>query len=173
MFRNSEKNREIEALRLPDRLIHLAYTVAYRGHLVFNFIFRPVSYGAYAAVWAGNKILLVKNSYKSEYTFPCGGISQTETATQAARRELQEEVGLSLPLEGFKKVYETMSFIEFKRDHIQFFGTCTEQDAPLNPDGREVIWAGFKSVEEALAMPIFPPVREYLLHCRNGQGVCS
>jgi hypothetical protein len=34
---------------------------------------------------------------------------------------------------------------------------------PIELDGREVVWAGLRDAQQALDMPLFPPVKEYLL----------
>jgi len=146
-----------------DYVIRTLYNVAYRGHLAFNFLRRPETQGAYVAVWHADQVLLIRNSYKPGFTLPCGGIELDESPKNAARRELQEEVGLDLPLSAFCFVYKTLSHSEFKKDHISFFETHQESLVRIIPDGQEVIWAGFKKWEDALSLPLFPPVREYLL----------
>lgn len=146
-----------------DQIIQSLYKVAYSGHLAINFFLRPQTKGAYVAVWQDEKVLLIRNSYKPAYTLPCGGIEKGETPKDAARRELMEEVGLNLPIDVFLRIYETINYTEFKQDHITLYEVQLTDPLTPKPDGREVIWAGYRELEDALKMPLFPPVRDYLL----------
>ena len=148
---------------LLNRLIRTTYRLAYLGHLAVNFVLRPKTRGAYVALWLDGRVLLIRNSYKSEYTLPCGGIERGESAIAAAQRELREEVGLDIPLRDFYLVWHTTNETEFKHDHVYFFEVQLKQPPRLKPDGREVVWVGFHGLKSALAMPVFAPVRDYLL----------
>ncbi len=67
----------------------------------------------------GDRVLLVRHSYRASWYHPGGGIKRYETPEQAARREAFEEVGASLgPLELFG-VYS--NFRQGWRDHIVLF----------------------------------------------------
>lgn len=147
---------------LLDKFIRITYRAAYLGHLVVNFFYRPKTRGAYAALWLDGNILLIRNSYKSVYTLPCGGIDRGETPVEAAQRELLEEVGLDVPIENFKPACQLVNHTEFKRDHIFLFEVQLKTPPRLKADGREVVWLGFRNLKSALTMPVFPPVRHYL-----------
>jgi len=149
--------------RLFDRVIRLLYKAAYQSLLFVNFFLRPKTQGAYVAVWHNDQILLIRNSYKSTYTLPCGGIERGETPREAARRELEEEVGLILPANAFQRVYETINQTEFKQDHIILYEVRLSTPPRPKPDGREVVWAGFRQPDDALNLPLFPPVLNYLM----------
>jgi 8-oxo-dGTP diphosphatase len=158
------------SVTLLDKLIQTIYWVAYRCHLAVNYFLRPNARGAYVALWLDGKILFIRNSYKSVYTLPCGGIGRGETPVEAARRELLEEVGLDIPVEEFRLAWQQMNQTEFKQDHIILFEVHLETQPRLKPDGREVVWLGFRNLIDALAMPVFPPVREYLFQQRPPVG---
>ncbi len=149
-------------LKARKRLIHTVYRMAYLGHLAFNFFIRPRARGAYIAVWWDGKILLIRNSYKSCYTLPCGGLNQGESAIAAARRELHEEVGLLLPFESFRLVSQQENRTEYKCDHIYLFEVHLSSPDPIKIDGREVVWSCFCSPKTAMKMPLFNPVYDYL-----------
>ena len=51
-----------------------------------------------ALVAPDNHVLMVKASYKNEWTFPSGVVDMGESPAQAAQRELAEETGLALEL---------------------------------------------------------------------------
>ena len=157
---------ESESVSFTDYIFRILYKFAYKGHLLMNYFLRPKTQGAYAAVWQEDRILLIRNSYKSVYTIPCGGIGRRERPVDAASRELTEEVSLEFPIEAFNQVFETVNYTEFKHDHIVLFDVKAKAPQSPLPDGREVVWAGFRSVDDALEMPLFPPVREYLLKKR-------
>jgi 8-oxo-dGTP diphosphatase len=146
-----------------DYILRALYKIAYKGHLVVNYFLRSKTQGAYVAIWHEGRILLIRNSYKSAYTLPCGGIDRGEAPVEAASRELFEEVGLDFSIEAFNQVFETINQTEFKKDHIFLFEVNLKALPSPQPDGREVIWAGFRTLEDALEMPLFPPVRNYLL----------
>ncbi len=152
-----------ESGTLLDKAFRVLYRIAYRGHLLVNYFLRPKTRGAYVAVWHDDKILLIRNSYKSVHTLPCGGVKRGEAIVSAARRELLEEVGLDLPVDAFRQVFQRVNYTEFKMDHIFLFEVQLEFPQEIKPDGREVVWAGFRGRNDALDMTLFPPVRDYLL----------
>jgi 8-oxo-dGTP diphosphatase len=170
---NSDKSKsfstgdyETKSTSVFDYILRALYKIAYRGHLVANYFLRSETQGAYVAIWHEGQILLIRNSYKSTYTIPCGGIDRGETPVEAASRELFEEVGLDFSTEAFSQVFETINHTEFKKDHIFLFEVNLEALPIPQPDGREVIWAGFRTLEDALKISLFPPVRDYLLQKR-------
>ena len=69
--------------------------VAYRLLLAWWFVRRPAIQGSYVAVWHGERVLVIRNSYRKSLSFPAGGRARGETLLDAARRELLEEVGIS------------------------------------------------------------------------------
>ncbi|MCP3688669.1 MAG: NUDIX hydrolase [Gammaproteobacteria bacterium] len=160
---NIEVPAKLKSATLLDKAFRAVYKVAYRAHLIMNFFLRPITVGAYVALWNDDKILLIRNSYKRVHTLPCGGVKPGEAIVNAARRELFEEVGLDLPVGEFRLVFQNINQTEFKLDHIFLFEVRLEVTPDLKPDGREVVWAGFSSSLDAMSMALFPPVREYLL----------
>ncbi|MFT5506361.1 MAG: 8-oxo-dGTP diphosphatase [Gammaproteobacteria bacterium] len=159
----AETERSLVSATPLDKLIQAIYWLAYRCHLAVNFFLRSKTRGAYVALWLDGRILIIRNSYKSVYTLPCGGIGPGETPVEAARRELLEEVGLDIPVEEFRQAWQTINHSEYKRDHIFLFEVQMQTLPDLKPDGREVVWAGFLNRKDALAMSVFSPVREYLV----------
>jgi len=144
------------------RLHRAALWIAYRGMLAVWFVLRPRRRGVFVAVWHGGRVLAIRNSYRSLLALPAGGMKRGEAPLEAAVRELREEVGLSLPPDALRFACEIESEHEYTRDHCWFFEVDLTRAPRVVPDEREVIWAGFVDVDEALRGRLLPPVRAYL-----------
>lgn len=145
-----------------DRLWRFALCVAYRLLLAGWFVFRPKRRGVFVGVWHHGELLVIRNSYRSWYALPAGGVRRGETPAHAALRELREEVGITATPEVLRFVGEISTTFEFKRDRCSFFEIELNARPDVSVDGREVVWAGFLAPAEALAQRLAPPVREYL-----------
>ena len=55
------------------------------------------------------RIVIVKSDYKAHWALPGGIIDAGETPRQAVRREVMEEVGITLPLDAF--TFESVSHV--------------------------------------------------------------
>lgn len=145
-----------------NRLWRYGLVVAYRVLLVHWFLFRPESRGVFIAVWHEGRLLIIRNSYRTWDALPAGGMKRHETPAQAARRELQEEVGIEAPVTSLRFVADIQSRFEYKRDVCSFFELTLEREPLVTIDEREVVWAGFMKPEDALSGHLAPPVRAYL-----------
>jgi len=66
-------------------------------HVRWLKIRRPVTLGVKAAIYYGEgRVLLVKHSYVDGWHLPGGGVGRDEKQSDAARREVAEELGLTL-----------------------------------------------------------------------------
>ena len=79
-----------------DAAIRTAYRLGYPVFRLWWFVRRPRVRGAYVAVWHDGRLLLIRNSYKTGETVPCGGLRRGESPRAGARRELEEEVGIAV-----------------------------------------------------------------------------
>jgi 8-oxo-dGTP diphosphatase len=70
---------------------------------------------------SGEQILVVKNkgTESSYFTLPGGAVEQGETLEEAAKREVKEETGLDVELDGIFSVNE--AFFEDRGHHAVFF----------------------------------------------------
>lgn len=142
--------------------IRTAYRVAHRMLRAYWSVRRPDTHGALVAVWNAGEVLLVKNSYRREYTFPGGYIRKGESPEAAGARELEEECGVQVEVSRIRLAYDGVELYEQRNDRV----TILEVELDVRPtvvvDNREVVWAGFKSPREVLSMPVVPHIRTYL-----------
>src|SRR5919199_1540826 len=85
-------------------LIHLTRTwtfvnrallrCAYLGARAAWRVLKPKHHGAVVALWRGDRLLMVHQTYRRCWLLPGGGIGRRETPEEAARRELKEELAL-------------------------------------------------------------------------------
>lgn len=64
-----------------------------------KFVLRPFirsSHGVKIILFYGENILLVRNTYRTGWTLPGGGIKKSESPRQAAVREVSEEVKINI-----------------------------------------------------------------------------
>ncbi len=145
-----------------DIFFQKLYWFAYRLRLFYNFCTCPDAYGVYIAVWVQDKILIIKNSYKSCYTIPCGGLHWHETGKQGAIRELYEEVNIKVSSDDLTFVGTYISCVENMTDYIIVYEVNLSELPDFKVDNREVIWANFEEPGKALKRDLFPTVRKYL-----------
>lgn len=149
-----------------DGLWRIGLWIAYRLALVYWFLRRPVTRGAYVAVWCREELLIIRNSYKRQVTFPAGGPRHHEPLLECAVRELREEVGIVAEPAQLRLVGEYLNPGEFKRDRCQVFELHLADRPALQIDRREVVAAEFVPTD-ALAGRRYATVVEQYLRSRG------
>ena len=129
-------------------LYRFLLTIAYRSLLVYWYLFRPSGGGAYVAVWNGGQILIVKNSYKSVWTFPAGGRKKNESMEETAVRELSEEVSIDVKQDQLALVDYFVSHSEYRTDRSTVFEIEFDERPEFTIDNTEVVDAKFVDFSE-------------------------
>jgi 8-oxo-dGTP pyrophosphatase MutT (NUDIX family) len=124
---------------------------------------RPQHRGALVAVWVADRVLVLRQSYRVHLNLPGGGVHRRESAIDAARRELLEEVGLDLPASALTVGWDGTALWDWRHDHVTIFEAHLDAMPPLQPDGREVVEARLINPLAVLAGPQAPFVEAYLL----------
>lgn len=148
-------------MRALDGLWRTGLRVAFRLQLVWWRLRKPVVTGSYVAVWHGGRVLLIRNSYRRADSLPAGGLQRGETPRDAAVRELAEEVGIRARPEELAYSGEFVH-TRLAEDHAHLFELVCEREPEVRIDRREVVWASFLPLREALTRELVPPVRSYL-----------
>ena len=150
-----------------DRLYRLAYRIAYPIAIVTFRVFRVRLVGVFVFIWYGDRFLLVKNSYRHLYSLPGGLINRGETPLAAAIRESREEVGIQLQADQLRPAH-------FLCDSYQGTAHLYEIHLAEQPcvtiDRREIVWADFVTVPEALTRPLNTEIKLYLASLTTPAG---
>lgn len=149
--------------------LHLLRVAAWTYELC-RLITRPHTHGALVAIWWGEQLLLVKTSYRWGYGLPGGGVRRKESAAQAAVRELEEELGLSLHESWLKRPWKHTENNAGGSNTVTIFSlrwpptsNQPDQQPVLIPDQIEIIETVWMDQEQALQQKLPDHLRRYLL----------
>lgn len=131
------------------------------------YLANPTHNGAVVAVWLGDRIMMLRHSYRQKLAWPGGSVKKGETAATAACREMREELGLAVDPRRLAFHSRVLEVSEHRRDWVSIFELRLDAAPEPKPDLREVVEANFMTVAEALARPLMPFIRSYLIE-RNG-----
>ena len=130
----------------------MIYRLAFPIARLWWWLRRPSHEGALVATYVGKDVLLLRASYRRSWNFPGGGIRPRETPEQAARREVQEEIGLLVPT--LKAKGNIKGFWDGRPDNVYYFELRLEQLPALQIDNREIVEARLVAPEELSAMKL-------------------
>jgi len=147
---------------LVDRSFQLGYKLAYRMMRARWRLTNPLTHGALVLLWNQGEVLLVRNSYVPYYSAPGGFVKRTEDASQAASRELAEEVGLHIAPEALSLSLEVTHDWEGKRDHVKVFELELPERPEVHVDNREVVDAVWVKPSQAVTLNVFPPLKQVI-----------
>ena len=147
---------------MTDRLYQFAYRLAFRLLRIWWLVRRPSTSGASVAVWHDGAVLMIRNSYRRQLTLPGGHIGRGESAVAAAVRELREEAGVRIDIADVRPAYARTVVWDRRRDRCEIFEAVLSDRPAVRIDNREVVWAAFMSLDDALVAHPTPHVRAYL-----------
>lgn len=113
----------------------------------------------------GIALLLVKTSYRSEWSFPGGSIHAGESP-DAAVREMNEEIGL--PAYPLKPVGSVSGVWDGRNDRVHFFELHLDRLPELRIDNREITDAKLAAREALDSIALTGPVVAFLDGKRGG-----
>ena len=145
-----------------DAMYRCGLRIAYRMLRAWWFIRRPYHEGVLVGVWQGPRVLLVRTSYHGWFGLAGGSRRRNESPQEAAVRELAEELGMYVDPDQLSYRCSIEHSTEHRRENLPFFEVELSQDVAVHIDNREIVWAEFVTVDEALQLNLFPPVRQYL-----------
>jgi 8-oxo-dGTP diphosphatase len=146
-----------------DWFWRVAYQIGFRAARLWWRLRRPNHDGAVVAVWLGGCILVVQQSYRSNPSWPGGGIRRGEAPREAARRELWEELGLVVRPDDLRLAQEMIVEWDYRRDHVRIFELRLHAEPEIRIDNREIVGARFVDPQALLAEGGLPPfIRAYL-----------
>ncbi|SDI40787.1 NUDIX domain-containing protein [Paraburkholderia steynii] len=153
----------LERARRPtfiDFVWRMVLRLGYRFARVWWRLRRPRHEGALVAIYVGRALLLVKSSYRPEWNFPGGSLQPGETPDAAARREMEEEIGLSSY--ALRPAGSVCGSWEGRRDRVHFFELHLDRMPELRLDNREIVAAHLASPEELHGIALTGAVVAYL-----------
>ena len=103
--------------RMADRLLSLYW-----------FLLRPRTAGARCILLCARQVLLIRQTYGHQlWTLPGGGLARGETPEAAVRREVQEEVGITLG--AVQYLGQFVSTQTYNVDTVHVFNAATPSQA--------------------------------------------
>jgi 8-oxo-dGTP diphosphatase len=145
---------------LIDAIWRLALRVGFPMARVWWHIRRAHHEGALVAIYVRQELLLVKSSYRSEWSLPGGSLQPGEAPDAGAQRELAEEIGLAPHL--LQAMGSVTGHWDGRIDRVHFFELRLEYLPELRLDNREIIATRLVSPEELESIALTGPVAAYI-----------
>jgi 8-oxo-dGTP diphosphatase len=148
----------------PDmaEIIDFGFRQAYRIAYPLIQIVRPFYHqdGVCTAVWAHDRLLVVRHSYKPGVSIPGGGVKAGEDSRRGAARELCEEVGITVAPSALKLIHSKR--FRHHRGTNYFYEVQIETVPSLKIDRREIIYAEFLTPTEIMLLKCDQYLMAYL-----------
>jgi len=151
-----------DEIRPIDIAYQLAFRIAHALLRAYWWFRRPRKGGILVAVWHLDKVLIIKNSYRRQYTLPGGYPLRGESPTETGSRELLEECGLYVPVADLREVYRREFLFEHRRDDVIIVEAEVARWPRVRIDHREVSEARFANPDDVGALLAVPHLTDYL-----------
>jgi 8-oxo-dGTP diphosphatase len=152
------------ASAMTDWLLRAACKIGFRVARLWWRLRRPDHDGAVVAIWLNGRILVVQQSYRSNLSWPGGGIHRKEDPRDAARRELAEELGLAVNVDDLVLARDMVVDWDYRCDRVRIFELHLQAQPTIRLDNREIVNARFVDPLALLGMDNLPPfIRDYLI----------
>ena len=161
----------MSAPTLVDRGWRLVFRTAYPLARLWWRVRRRPHRGALVALSVDGAVLLVRASYRPEWSLPGGGVEPGEDPAEAAAREMREELGLSLALDTAPVV--VTGRWDGRPETVSVFELALAERPALRLDGREVIGAEYFPAGAWAGLRLSGPARAYLAARRAGTPACA
>jgi ADP-ribose pyrophosphatase YjhB (NUDIX family) len=113
-------------VRLPVPIQRIGYRVAYTVLRTYWFIRRPKLSGVKCVLTDGDEVLLVRHTYGPRaWDLPGGAIKRGEAPVTAARREMTEELGVSI--DDWRALGTVTVIVDHRRDLVHCFQAQTPE----------------------------------------------
>jgi 8-oxo-dGTP pyrophosphatase MutT (NUDIX family) len=107
-------------VRLPVPICRLGYRTAYTALRGWWFVRRPEVKGVKCVLTDGDSVLLVRHTYgRREWDLPGGTVKRDEEPLNAARREMLEELGVSV--QEWVALGQLSARMDHRRDNMHCF----------------------------------------------------
>jgi 8-oxo-dGTP diphosphatase len=108
------------AAELPVSVRRLGYRAAYAGLRIYWFVRHPGTSGVKCVLTDGDRILLVRHTYGPRgWDLPGGSLHAGEAPETAARREMNEELGIAI--HEFADLGQMVIHEGHRDDHVHYF----------------------------------------------------
>ncbi|MBV9918946.1 MAG: NUDIX domain-containing protein [Solirubrobacterales bacterium] len=126
---------------LPVRARRWAIRSAYRALRVYWYLRRPATSGVKCVLRTEDRLLLVRHTYgRDDWDFPGGAMKSGEAPAHAARREIREELGVTI--DDWRELGVVTGRADYRRDTLHCFqAPLVERQLAL--DGGEIAAAGW------------------------------
>jgi ADP-ribose pyrophosphatase YjhB (NUDIX family) len=142
--------------------LRIAYAAAFVAARCWWFVRRPHTTGSMVALWHDGRLLLVRTSYRRPCTLPGGFMNRGEGSRAAAVRELFEEVNVAIAPSALALAWHGTLGFEHRVDTVTIWEAVLDARPLIQIDGIELVWAGWKTPDEARAMPLLRHIEPYL-----------
>lgn len=160
----------------PRRWAPPLLRTAHRLRVFWLWLTRPLTMGSRAIVLdrspsgGAHRVLLIRHSYIGGWHLPGGGVDRGETLEQAMRREVREEVGLTVEAPA-RLLGLYARFRHGANDHVGVF-VVEDWAGAVAVDGFEILEADFFALD-ALPSDTSPATRRRLAECGGRDPVAA